>query len=88
MPADAESEADYLGIYFAARAGYDISGAEDVLRRIVAARRGGWIDTEYMPDVARRIQAIDAATDEIDAKRTAGENLYPSADRLFSHGWN
>src|SRR5262249_34378745 len=70
-PADAESEADSLGIYFAARAGYDISGAEDVLRRIVAARRGGWIDTEYMPDVARRIQAIDAATDEIDAKRTA-----------------
>jgi membrane-associated protease RseP (regulator of RpoE activity) len=88
MPADAESEADYLGIYFAARAGYDISGAEDVLRRIVAARRGGWIDTEYMPDVARRIQAIDAATDEIDAKRTAGENLYPSADRLFSRSWN
>jgi hypothetical protein len=88
MGADAEAEADYLGIYFAARAGYDISGAKDVLRRIIAARHGGSVDGAYMADVAQRFRAIDAAIGEIDAKRTVGANLHPSADRWLRHAWN
>jgi hypothetical protein len=88
MGADAEAEADYLGVYLAARAGYDVSGAKDVLQRIVEARHGGSVGAAYMADVAQRFRAIDAAISEIEAKRTVGENLHPSAERLFHHGWN
>jgi hypothetical protein len=88
MGADVEAEADYLGIYLAARAGYDVSGAKDVLRRIVAARHGGSVDARYMSDIAQRFRAIDAAISEIEAKRTVGENLHPSTERLLHHAWN
>ena len=86
--AEAEAEADYLGAYLAARAGYDVSGAKDVLRRIVAARHGGSVGAAYMADIAQRFQAIDTAISEIEAKRTVGENLHPSSERLLGHAWN
>ena len=73
-----EAEADYLGVYLAARAGYDISRAKDGLRRIVAVRHGGSVDAEYMPDIAQRFRAIETAIAEINAKRSSGENLHPS----------
>jgi beta-barrel assembly-enhancing protease len=85
---EAEAEADYIGAYLTARAGYDISGAADVLRRVVAARHGGSVDAGSMADIAPRFRAIEAATDEIAAKRTLGENLYPSSERLLHHAWN
>jgi beta-barrel assembly-enhancing protease len=88
MRADAEAEADYLGVYLATRAGYDVSGAKDVLRRIVAERHGGSVGAEYMADIAQRFRAIDTAIAEIDAKRTVGENLQPSPVRLLHHAWN
>jgi predicted Zn-dependent protease len=83
-----EAEADYLGIYLAARAGYDISGAKDVLRRIVAVRHGGSVDAEYIADIAQRFRAIETAIAEINAKRSLGENLDPSSDRLLHHAWD
>jgi membrane-associated protease RseP (regulator of RpoE activity) len=85
MGTNMEAEADYLGIYFAARAGYDISGAKDVLRRIVAVRHGGFVDAEY---IGQRFRAIEAALAEINAKRNLGKNLHPSSDRLVHYPWD
>jgi Peptidase family M48/PDZ domain len=85
MGTNIEAEADYLGIYLAARAGYDISGAKDVLHRIVAVRHGGSVDAEY---IAQRFRAIETAVAEINAKRSLGENLHPSSDRLLHHAWD
>jgi membrane-associated protease RseP (regulator of RpoE activity) len=88
MRIEAEAEADYLGVYLTARAGYDISGAADVLRRVVAAHHGGSVDAGAMADIAQRFRAIETATDEIAAKRSLGEDLYPSSERLLHHAWN
>ncbi|HUL10174.1 MAG TPA: M48 family metalloprotease [Candidatus Acidoferrum sp.] len=88
MATEAEAEADYLGVYLAARAGYDISGAKDVLQRIVAARHGGSVDDSSTADIAGRLRAIRAATGEIALKRVLGQNLDPSPDQLLHHTWN
>jgi len=88
MATDAEAEADYLGVYLAARAGYDISGAKDVLRRIVAARHGGSVNSGDTADIAERFQAIRAATGEIALRRVLGQDLEPSPDRLLHHTWD
>jgi hypothetical protein len=88
MATGAEAEADYLGIYLAARAGYDISGARDVLQRIVAARHGGSVDDDPTMDIAQRFRAIRAATGEIALKRVLGQKLDPSPDRLVRHAWD
>jgi hypothetical protein len=75
LSSDRELQADYLGIYLAARAGYDVSGAKEVLQRIAAAHnRNG----EYMSDIAQRLRAIETAIGEIDAKRSHGQSLLPS----------
>ena len=33
-----EREADYVGAYYAARAGYDLTGAEEIWRSVLAGR--------------------------------------------------
>lgn len=88
MREDAEAEADYLGVYLAARAGYDVSEAGDVLLRIATVRHSGLVDAEYGASVAQRLRAIKTATDEVETKRTLGEDLYPSSERLLHHAWN
>ena len=74
-----EPEADYMGAYFAARAGYDVSAAQDVWRRFaeqsvysVATRA-----TRSHPSAPRRILALRQALAEIEAKRAAGLPLEP-----------
>jgi hypothetical protein len=81
---EAEAEADYLGIYLATRAGYDVSRAADLLKRTAArlTAEGGQVAPS---SIALRLQAIEAALDEIRPAGTAGAP--PQAFLRALHGW-
>lgn len=73
-----ELDADYLGCYLAARAGYPVSRAPEFLRRFAAE----WVNTEAAPlemraRMAERIVALDAAAREIQRRQRSGEALTP-----------
>lgn len=70
----AEKEADYVGLYLTARAGYDISGAPAFERQIPS---GGDLGLTH-PGSAERVAAVAATRDEIMAKRQRGEPLVPN----------
>lgn len=76
----AEIEADRVGLYLAARAGYDISNAAEIWRRLdteyPSASDGGWTH----PSSARRYELMQATAEEIADKRAAGEPLIPDPD--------
>jgi hypothetical protein len=69
---DAEPEADYLGVFLAARAGYDVSGAAVLLQRIAAAR-AGYYGQGGAAGIDARLRAIRAAVTEVAAQRAAGK---------------
>ena len=76
---DFELESDYVGTYFAARAGYDVSNAVNVWRRMAAihptaihARH----DSTH-PSTAARFVGIEHAFEEVLKKQRAGVNLIP-----------
>ena len=72
----AEREADYVGLYLTARAGYDISQAPEFWRQFPAVDGDfGWSH----PDTAERGASLAAARDEILRKRGAGQPLVPNA---------
>jgi beta-barrel assembly-enhancing protease len=76
-----EREADYLGLYLTARAGYDISGAAGFWRRMAAEVDGGpklWGTTH--PTTPERFLNLEATAREIAAKRAAGQPLEPKHD--------
>jgi len=81
---EAEAEADYLGIYLATRAGYDVSRAADLLKR-TAARLATEGAQAAPSSIALRLQAIEAALDEIRRAGTAGAP--PQALLRALHGW-
>ncbi len=74
---DAEIEADSYGLYLAARAGYDISNAAEIWRRLdkeyPSTSDGGWTH----PASSRRFDLMKATAEEIAGKRAAGEPLLP-----------
>lgn len=76
----AEIEADRVGLYLAARAGYDVSNAADIWRRLDKAfpstSDGGWTH----PASSRRFDLMQATSSEIAEKRAAGEPLLPDGD--------
>lgn len=77
---DFEAEADYVGLYALARAGYDISEAPNLWRRMGADSPGA-INSTYggsHPGTAERYIALDMAVTEILAKKNAGEPLVPN----------
>lgn len=74
-----EAEADYLGSYLAARAGYDPGQAAALwIRR---SRLDVWDDLYHVrrshPTYPARVQALEAAAQEIRDKRERGEPLVP-----------
>lgn len=72
-----EIEADYVGLYLAARAGYDVSNAADIWRRLEAkypsAADGGWTH----PSSEQRYDAMRRTAEEISAKRADDRPLVP-----------
>jgi hypothetical protein len=76
---DRERAADYVGLYLAARAGYDISGAPGFWRRFGADDwRARWGFLTH-PSPTARARALAGAAAEIEAKRAAGQPLLPGS---------
>ena len=62
---DFESEADYVGLYFMARAGFTIDGAADFWRKMAAESPSAIFQKGSHPPTAARYVAISAARAEI-----------------------
>jgi membrane-associated protease RseP (regulator of RpoE activity) len=75
-----EGEADYLGLYFASRAGYDVGVAPDFWRRM-GVEHPSSVESEYLsvhPSTPERTLSLEQAVTEIRDKRAAGLILEPA----------
>jgi hypothetical protein len=82
---DTEQQADYLGIYLAAAAGYDLDAVDVFWRRYTNEHGAGILnDGTHLGDGAR-VRFIDAVIAEVKAKHSRGEPLTPDYQR-FIHG--
>ncbi|WP_233345590.1 M48 family metallopeptidase [Litorimonas taeanensis] len=73
-----ESEADYVGMYYAQRAGVNIESVESFWRRLAIVSPKGVGRAKTHPTFPDRFLRIAAAREEIKAKIAAGEPLYPN----------
>ena len=73
-----ESEADYVGLYYAARAGYDVKNVEDLWRRIGVHNPRSVGHAKTHPTTPDRYLRLKATYDEIQTKQAAGEPLIPN----------
>ena len=73
-----ESEADYVGLYYTARAGYNIENVEDIWRRIGTSSPRSIGLAKTHPTTPDRFLRLKAAYNEIEAKRAANEPLLPN----------
>ncbi len=75
-----ESEADYLGLYFVSRAGFDVSKAPDFWRKMGAENPGAiqerWGATH--PSTPERAAALEETIKEIRSKQSNREPLVPA----------
>lgn len=71
-----EREADSLGLYFTARAGYNIGNVSDLWRRLAVGGAGS-TSTDYASVTSARVMALEATRDEILVKQKAGQKLQP-----------
>ena len=79
-----EAEADYVGVYFIARAGYDIDKAPNLWRRMAAANPGGIQQRGFgasHPSTPERFLALEKVVEEIKAKKAAGKDLTPQLQK-------
>lgn len=72
-----ESEADYVGLYYAERAGFDISKAPGIWRRIGLMSVRSMGEGKSHPTTPERYVRLSAGIAEIDRKRIAGLPLLP-----------
>jgi len=73
-----EGEADYVGMYYAARAGYDMSDAANMWRRMGAANpKSIGLEGSTHPSTAKRFLAIQQTAKEISEKRARKQPLIP-----------
>jgi hypothetical protein len=73
-----EQEADYVGMYFMERAGYDSGGVADFWRRVSAESPDDIYTRTNHPTNAERFIAIERTHDEILAKKTRHQALRPN----------
>ncbi len=73
-----ESEADYVGLYYMARAGYSPDNVEDIWRRLAVTNPKSVARAKTHPTYPDRYLAIDAARAEIKAKQASGAPLIPN----------
>jgi membrane-associated protease RseP (regulator of RpoE activity) len=74
---DFESEADYVGTYYVAKAGFPVEQAADFWRRMAVEHPKAIAHGSTHPDTASRFTGIEAAAREVAAKRAAGQPLVP-----------
>ncbi|MGE0829487.1 MAG: M48 family metalloprotease [Hyphomonadaceae bacterium] len=74
-----EQEADYVGMYFAARAGYDIAGVEQFWRRFATDYPTSTYLRDTHPTTAERFLNIGLVIREIAEKQEAGAPLTPNS---------
>lgn len=72
-----EADADYLGLYILARAGYDVSGAPDFWRRIATAFPQLIDESNSHPVMPYRFVALREASEEIRRRQASGLPLKP-----------
>lgn len=72
-----EREADYVGTYYAARAGYDTKGTEGIWRRMSMIDPGSILKARTHPINAVRVVQIQKTTAEIEDKKRRGLPLNP-----------
>ena len=74
---DFEREADYVGLYLMARAGYDTKGTANLWRRMATTHPGStsMAAASTHPATPERFLALEATSDEIQKKIDAGEPL-------------
>ena len=77
-----EREADYVGMYFAARAGYEVDQANAFWRRMGADYPASTYTRFSHPGSGERTLNITATAQEIAAKRAAREALKPTPAKL------
>lgn len=76
---DFESEADYIGVYYAAAAGYNVKNAAHLWRRMAASNPAAiHLRGSTHPSTAKRFLAIGATADEVADKSAKGLPLVPS----------
>lgn len=81
---DFEAEADYVGLYFTARAGYEIDKAPNFWRRMASANPGGIRQRSFgasHPSTPERFLSLEKIVEEIRAKRAAGTDLRPQMQK-------
>jgi hypothetical protein len=79
MPADMDAAADRLGLYLAARAGYDIDDAAGFWKRLAETYPPTVLNgySANHPALAARLAAVEKAHAEIKAKKSAKKPLVP-----------
>lgn len=73
-----EAEADYVGLYYMARAGYELQGVEDFWRRLGVKNPKSIVRAKTHPVTPGRLLSIRSAAEEIATKQQAGEKLVPN----------
>lgn len=73
-----ESEADYIGLYYAARAGYPIDNAKSFWRKLARISVRSLDKPKTHPITPERYIRLEAALSEIKAKQQAGLPLEPN----------
>lgn len=72
-----EREADYVGAYYVARAGYDLKGVEEVWRRLGLAAPANILMSKTHPVTAARFVQLQKVTAEIEEKKRRHLPLVP-----------
>ncbi len=74
-----EQEADYIGMYYTERAGYDTAGISDLWRRMAAETGSAVIDRRRThPSTPERFVALEQTRAEIEHKKNRGQPLAPN----------
>ena len=78
---DFEREADYVGAYIVARAGYALEGMPALWRKFASISPGAISYASTHPTTAERFVRLTETINEIEAKIRAGEELLPELAR-------
>lgn len=77
LSVEQEFEADYVGMYMTARAGYDLTSIPDDFRKMALKDPASIARDTTHPGYAKRVAALEATIQEIEAKKRAGQALWP-----------